>query len=195
MNKMNPGVDGYVRKIKRWQDVLQKLRTIILDCGLSEEVKWRTPCYTSEGRNIVLAGRFKDFCSLNFVKGALLKDAHHILLRIGENTQAGRWIKFTNVQQVVKMEPVLKDYIHEAVAVEKSGLKVKMKKVSEYPVPEEFRNKLREMPALKAAFKALTPGRQRGYLLYFAAAKQSKTREARVEKYLPKILDGKGMDD
>jgi uncharacterized protein YdeI (YjbR/CyaY-like superfamily) len=192
---MNPKVDGYVRKVPQWRDVLAKMRGVILDCGLTEEVKWRVPCYTFQQHNVIIIGRFKEYCMLNFVKGALLKDARGILVKPGENTQAARVIRFTNVQQIVELEPVLKAYIREAVEVEKAGLKVKLKKTSDYAIPQEFKNKLNKMPALKAAFTALTPGRQRAYLLYFSSAKQSKTRETRVEKWLKHILNGKGMDD
>jgi len=195
MNRMNPSVDGYVRKSKQWQEELQKLRTIILDCGLTEEVKWRVPCYTFQGTNVLFIGRFKESCVLSFIKGVLLKDARRILIQQTENSQSVRIIRFTNVQQIVKLEPVLKAYIHEALEVEKSGVKVKLRKVSEFKVPEEFQTRLDELPALKEAFGALTPGRQRAYLLYFSGAKQSKTREARVEKCRRRILDGKGLDD
>ena len=195
MNKTNPSVDGYIRKSKEWQEPLQKLRTIILDCGLTEEVKWRASCYTVEGRNVVMIGAFKDCCVLSFVKGALLEDAKGILVKPGENTQSARVIRFTDVRDIVKMERVLKAYVREATKVENAGLKVSFKEISEHAVPEEFRKKLDEVPALKAAFEALTPGRRRAYLLHFSAAKQSKTRASRVEKWTPQILDGKGLDD
>ena len=195
MNKTNPKVDGYIRKSKQWQEELQKLRTILLDCQLTEEVKWRVPCYTFQGRNVAFIGRFKESCVLSFIKGALLKDARRILIQQTENSQSVRIIRFTTVEQIVKLEPVLKAYVHEAIAVEKAGLKVTLKKVSEFKIPEEFQAKLDELPALKKAFGALTPGRQRGYLLHFAGAKQSKTRAARVEKWMPHILNGKGIDD
>jgi len=192
---MNPKVDGYLRKSKEWQDELQKLRRIILDCGLTEEVKWRVPCYTFQGTNVLFIGRFKESCVLSFIKGVLLKDAKHILIQQTENSQSVRIIRFATLQQIVKLEPVLKAYIHEAIEAEKAGLKVKFKKTAEFTIPEELQKKLDELPALKTAFSALTPGRQRGYILYFSAAKQSKTRESRVEKYMPQILNGKGMDD
>jgi uncharacterized protein YdeI (YjbR/CyaY-like superfamily) len=195
MNKMNPKVDGFLRKSKQWQKELQKLRTIILDCQLTEEVKWRVPCYTFQGRNVLFIGRFKESCVLSFIKGALLKDAKGILIQQTENSQSVRVIRFTNVQQIVELEPVLKAYINEAIGVEKAGLKVNLKKTSEFKIPEEFQTKLDEIPALKTAFAALTPGRQRGYLLYFSAAKQSKTRASRVEKCMRQILNGKGLDD
>jgi uncharacterized protein YdeI (YjbR/CyaY-like superfamily) len=195
MNKMSPKVDGFVRKSKQWQEELQKLRTILLDCPLVEEVKWRHPCYTSEGRNIVIIGAFKESCVLTFVKGSLLKDAKQILVKPGENTQVARVIRFTDVRQIVELAPVLKAYIHEAIEVEKSGVKVKLKKITDYKLPDELQKKFDKTPALKAAFRALTPGRQRAYILYFSAAKQSKTREARIEKFAQKILDGKGIDE
>ena len=195
MNNMTPQVDGYIRKNKRWGEELQKLRAIILECPLTEEVKWRVPVYTWEDRNVVILGSFKDSCVLSFVKGALLKDDGGILTKPGENTQAARVIRFTNVGEIAAVEPVLKAYILEAVDVEKAGLKVAFKKTSEFAMPEELRKKLDQSPGLKAAFGALTPGRQRAYLLYFSAAKQSKTREMRVEKCVPRILKGKGLDD
>jgi len=195
MNKTNPKVDGYLRKSKQWQEELQKLRTIILDCQLIEEVKWRVPCYTFQGSNVLFIGRFKESCVLSFVKGALLKDAKGILVQQTENSQSVRVIRFTHLQQIVKLEPVLKAYINEAIEVEKAGLKVTLKKISEYSIPEEFQAKLDEIPDLKTAFAALTPGRQRAYILHFSAAKQSKTRASRVEKWMPPILNGKGLDD
>jgi uncharacterized protein YdeI (YjbR/CyaY-like superfamily) len=195
MNKTNPKVDGFIRKSKQWQEELQKLRTIILDSELTEEVKWRVPCYTFQGKNVLFIGRFKEAAVLSFIKGVLLKDAKRILIQQTENSQSVRIIRFTNVQQIVKLEPVLKAYIHEAIEVEKSGLKVKRKTTSEFKIPEEFRTKLDELPALKKAFGALTPGRQRAYLLHFSGAKQSKTRASRVEKWMPHILNGKGIDD
>jgi len=194
MNRSNPKVDGYLRNSKQWQDELQQLRRIILACGLSEEVKWRVPCYTFQASNIVLLGRFKESCVLSFVKGVLLKDANGILVKPGENTQAARVIRFTDVQQIVEMEPILKAYIDQAIEVEKAGLKVDFKKNPE-PVPVELQNKFDEIPALKTAFAALTPGRQRAYVLYFSAPKQSKTRASRVEKCMRQILNGKGLDD
>ena len=192
---MNPKVDGYVRKSKEWQEELQKLRTVILDCGLTEDVKWRVPCYTFQGSNVLFIGRFKESCVLSFVKGALLKDAKGILIQQTENSQSVRIIRFTTVQEIAKLEPVLKVYIHEAIEVEKAGLKVNFKKTSEFKIPEEFQTKLDELPALKKAFAALTPGRQRAYLLHFSGAKQSKTRASRVEKVMQQILNGKGLDD
>ena len=195
MNKTNPKVDFFFRKGKPWQEEFEKLRTIILDCGLTEELKWGVPCYTFEKSNIVLIHGFKEYCAILFIKGALLKDPKGILIQQTENVQAGRQVRFTNVHEIVKLEPVLKAYIQEAIEVEKAGLKVNYKKASEYSMPEEFINKLEEVPGLQDAFYALTPGRQRAYLLYFSAPKQSKTREARIEKYMPQILNGKGLND
>jgi uncharacterized protein YdeI (YjbR/CyaY-like superfamily) len=195
MNRMNPRVDEFISKAQKWQEEFEKLRMIILDCGLTEELKWGVPCYTFEGRNIVLIHGFKEYCALLFVKGALLKDAQAILITQTENTQAARQIRFTNVQEIVEMEPILKAYTYEAIEVEKAGLKVDFKETAEYAIPEEFQNELDENPALKTAFDALTPGRQRAYILYFSQPKQSKTRESRVEKYTPQILNGKGLHD
>ena len=191
---MNPRVDGYLRKSKKWQEEIEKLRRIILDCQLTEELKWGKPCYSFQKSNIVILQGFKEFCALLFCKGALLNDANGILEKPGENTQAARRIPFTNVREIVEMEPILKAYIYEAIEAEKAGLKVNFKKNPE-PIPEEFQNKLDEIPALKTAFDALTPGRQRGYILYFSAAKQSKTREARIAKWMKQILQGKGLND
>ncbi|MEP6670460.1 MAG: YdeI/OmpD-associated family protein [Chthoniobacter sp.] len=190
----NPTVDAFFRKAKTWRDEMEKFRTIVLSCGLTEELKWGKPCYTFQESNIVILQGFKEFCALLFAKGALLKDPKNILEKPGESTQAARRIPFTDVREIVKMEPVLKAYIREAIAAEKAGLKVEFKKNPE-PVPEELQNRLDETPAFKTAFEALTPGRQRAYILYFSAAKQSKTREARVEKCRPQILKGKGLDD
>ena len=193
MNSMNPKVDFYFIKEKKWQEELKKLRTIILDCPLTEELKWGVPCYTFQKSNIVLIHVFKEYCAILFVKGALLKDANGILIQQTENVQAARQIRFTNVQEIVEMETILKAYIHEAIEVEKAGLKVNYKKATEFSIPDEFQNKLDENPDLETAFYALTPGRQRAYLLYFSAPKQSKTREARVEKCMQQILNGKGL--
>ncbi len=192
MNKMNPKVDKYLAKAKKWQKEMEKLRRISLDCGLSEELKWGKPCYTFQNSNVVIIQGFKEFCALLFTKGALLKDAKGVLKKFG--WQAARRIPFTNVREIVEMEPILKAYIREAMEAERAGLKVTYKKNPE-PIPEELQNKLDEIPALKTAFHALTPGRQRGYILYFSAAKQSKTREARIEKYMRQILNGKGLND
>src|SRR5438128_3073002 len=195
MNRMNPKVDKYLSKAKKWQQELEKLRMIVLDCGLTEELKWGVPCYTSQKSNIVLIHVFKEYCALLFFKGALLNDPNGILIRQTKNVQAARQIRFTNVREIVEMESILKAYIYEAIEVEKAGLKVNFKKTTEFLIPEEFQNKLDETPALKTAFEALTPGRQRAYLLYFSAPKQSKTRETRVEKCVQQILDGKGLND
>jgi len=192
MKKMNPKVDGYLRKAKKWQEEMTKLRRISLDCGLTEELKWGKPCYTFQTSDIVIIQGFKEFCALLFCKGALLKDPNGILKKFG--WQAARRIPFSNVREIVEMEPILKAYIHEAIEAEKAGLKVNYKKNPE-PIPEELQNKLDEIPALKAAFDALTPGRQRGYILYFSGAKQSKTRASRVKKCMPQILKGKGLND
>jgi len=195
MNNMNPKVDFYFSKTKTWQKELEQLRKIVLDCELNEELKWGCPCYTFQKTNIVLIHVFKEYCALLFFKGALLNDAGGILIQQTKNVQAARQIRFTNVQEIVKMKPILKAYIYEAIEVEKAGLKVKLKKTTEYSIPEEFQKKLDKVPALKTAFKALTPGRQRAYILYFSAPKQSKTRESRVEKSMQPILKGKGLND
>jgi len=195
MNKMNPRVDGFFKRAKKWRGEFEKLRTVCLHCGLTEELKWGKPCYRFQESNIVLIHGFKDYCALLFFKGALLKDPKDILVQQTENVQAARQIRFTNVRQIVEMEPTLKAYIKEAVEAEKAGLEVSYKKTSEFGIPEEFQSRLDESLALKNAFNALTPGRQRGYLLYFSAAKQSKTREARIEKCLQQILNGKGLND
>lgn len=192
---MNPKVDFYFNKAKKWQEELEQLRVIALDCGLDEELKWGCPCYTFEKNNIVLIHAFKEYCALLFFKGTLLNDANGILIQQTENVQAARQIRFTSLREIIEMTSTLKAYIHEAIEVEKAGLKVELKKTTEFKMAEEFQYKLDKIPALKAAFEALTPGRQRGYLLYFSSAKQSKTREERVEKYIPQILDGKGLDD
>ena len=195
MNRMNPKVDFYFTKAKKWQEEFEKLRMIILDCGLTEELKWGVPCYTFEKRNIVLIHGFKEYCALLFVKGALLNDAKGILIQQTENVQAARQIRFTNVREIVKVRPILKAYLYEAIEVERAGLKVNFRKTTEFIIPEEFQNKLDEIPALKTAFDALTPGRQRAYIHYFSAPKQSKTRESRVVKCMPQILNGKGLND
>jgi uncharacterized protein YdeI (YjbR/CyaY-like superfamily) len=191
----NPQVDVYLTKATKWQQEMKKLRTIILSCQLTEELKWAKPVYTFQKKNVVIIIALKDHCALAFCKGALLKDAHGLLTKIGENTQASNWIKFNSVRAIAKMEPILKAYIHEAIEAEKAGLEVTYKKTIDFPVPEELKNKLNESPSFKTAFDALTPGRQRGYLLYFSAAKQSKTRTSRVEKCTPQILKGKGLND
>ena len=195
MNRMSPKVDTYLSKAKKWQAEFEKLRMIILDCGLTEELKWGVPCYTFEKRNIVLIHGFKEYCALLFFKGALLNDPKGFLIQQTKNVQAARQIRFTTVREIVKMKPILKAYIYEAIEVEKAGLKVNFKKTTESIIPEEFQDKLDEIPALKTAFDALTPGRQRAYVLYFSAPKQSKTREARVGKCMQQILSGKGLND
>jgi uncharacterized protein YdeI (YjbR/CyaY-like superfamily) len=192
---MNPKVDFYFTKAKKWQSEIKKLRTIILDCHLTEELKWGVPCYTFQDSNIVLIHTFKDYCAVLFHKGVLLKDPKKILIQQTENVQAARQVRFTSLAEIVKLEKTLKAYILEACEVEEKGLKVPMKETKEFEMPEEFGAELKKNAALKKAFDALTPGRQRGYLLYFSSAKQAKTREARIEKYVPHILDGKGVDD
>ena len=194
MSIMNPKVDFYFSKA-RWQNELEQLRKIVLDCGLTEELKWGVPCYTLQKSNIVLIHVFKEYCALLFFKGALLNDANGILIQQTENVQAARQVRFTNVGEITEMKSILKIYIYEAIEVEKAGLKVELKKPAEFKISEEFQNKLNEIPALKTAFYALTPGRQRAYFLHFSAPKQSKTREARVEKCMPDILNGKGLND
>ena len=194
---MNPRVDFYFDKERagKWYKELEQLRKIALDCGLDEKLKWGCPCYTYMDANIVLIHVFKDYCAFLFFKGALLSDANGILIQQTKNVQSARQIRFTNPAEIVKMKSILKAYIYEAIEVEKAGLKVKLKKTSEYKIPEEFQNKLDKNAKLKTAFKELTPGRQRAYIFYFSQAKQSKTRESRVEKYMKHILNGKGLDD
>lgn len=206
---MNPKIDHYLSegcgrcslyctpecKVHNWQEELKYLRRIVLDCGLDEELKWSMPCYTHQKKNIVMLFAFKNNCAISFFKGSLLKDEHGILEKPGENSQVGRVVKFTHVDQISTLEEVLKTYIYEAIEVEKAGLKVKTKSVSEYEIPEEFQERLNADADLKEAFEALTPGRQKGYLLYFSGAKQSKTRVSRVDKYVPKILKGLGFHD
>ncbi len=194
-SKPNPKVEWYFAKAKQWQEEIKNLRTIALDCGLTEELRWGCPCYTFQSNHIVLIHVFKEYCALLFFKGALFNDPKGILVQQTKNVQSARQIRFTSVRQIDEMKTVVKAYIREAIEVEKAGLKVEFKKTSEFEMPEEFINKLDEDPDLKTAFDALTPGRQRGYLLYFSAAKQSKTREARIEKYTKHILNGKGLDD
>jgi uncharacterized protein YdeI (YjbR/CyaY-like superfamily) len=191
----NPKVDEFLEQAEPWREEFEKLRRLILDCGLTEELKWGKPCYTLQESNVVLIQGFKDYCALLFTKGALLKDDRGILVKQTENVQAARQVRFTNVQEIVKLGPVLKRYVQQAMAVEKAGLKVAYKTTAEFKIPEEFQNTLDASPALKKAFAALTPGRQRGYLLFFSAAKQSATRAARVEKSRQRILDGMGLDD
>ena len=195
MSKANPKVDFYFVKAKQWQEEFIKLRMIALSCGLLEELKWGCPCYTFEKKNIVLIHGFKDYCAFLFFKGVMLKDTNGILVQQTKNVQVARQVRFTSVKEIVKLKTILKTYIQEAIEVENAGLKVALKKPSEFTVSEEFQDKLDVNPHLKKAFKALTPGRQRAYLLYFSAPKQSKTRESRVEKSLPQILNGKGLND
>jgi uncharacterized protein YdeI (YjbR/CyaY-like superfamily) len=192
---MNPKVDWFFTKDTKWQEEYAELRMLVLDCGLTEELKWGCPCYTSQENNVVLIHGFKDYCALLFMQGALMKDEQGILIQQTENVQAARQIRFKNLQEILKSESIIKSYIKEAVEIEKSGLKVELKKTTEFKMPEEFQQLLDEMPELKTAFHALTPGRQRGYLLHFSAPKQAKTREARIEKYVPQILVGKGLED
>lgn len=194
-SRANPKVDEFLSKAGKWQEEFRKLRMIILDCGLTEELKWGQPCYTFEENNIVLIHGFKEYCAILFIKGALLKDADGILIRQTENVQAGRQIRFTNTQEIASMEAIVKAYIYEAIEIEKAGLKVELKKNTDFIIPEELQNKFAENPALKTAFEALTPGRQRAYIFYFSEPKQAKTREARVEKFMQQILDGKGLND
>jgi uncharacterized protein YdeI (YjbR/CyaY-like superfamily) len=191
----NPKVDWFFSKATKWQKEYEQMRTIVLDTGLTEELKWGCPCYTFEKKNIVLIHGFKEYCAFLFFKGALLKDSKGILIQQTENVQSARQIRFTSVKEIVKMKSTLRAYIYEAAEVEEAGLKVDLKKTADFSIPEEFQNKLDKKPALKKAFNALTPGRQRAYIFYFASAKQPKTREARVEKYVKQILDGKGLDD
>lgn len=191
---MNPKVDAFIRDEQRWRKEFERLRGVCLGCGLNEELKWGKPCYTFQERNVVIIQGFKEYCALLFCNGALLKDPKGVLKRIGEHTQAARQARFTDVREITEAEETLEAFIHAAVAAEKAGLKVILNR-NPQPVPKEFQDKMDRFPALKAAFHALTPGRQRGYIFYFSGAKQSKTREARVEKCWPRILDGKGMDD
>ncbi|MBO9151967.1 YdeI family protein [Chitinophaga sp. GCM10012297] len=192
---MNPKVDWFFAKADKWQKEFEKLRSIVLDSHLAEELKWGCPCYTFEGSNIVLIHGFKEYCALLFFNGALMKDPKGLLVQQTENVQSARQMRFTGLAEITKLAPVIKKYVFEAVELKEAGAKVALKKVKDFPVAEEFQRKLDKMPALKTAFEALTPGRQRGYLLYFSSAKQSKTRESRVEKYTQQILDGKGLED
>jgi uncharacterized protein YdeI (YjbR/CyaY-like superfamily) len=191
----NPKVDWYFEKADKWKEEITKLRTILLGCDLVEDLKWGCPCYTFEKKNIALIHVFKEYCAVLFFKGALLKDSKSLLIQQTENVQSARQMRFTSLRDVTKVEKVLKAYLYEAVEVEEKGLKVTLKKTEDFAVPEEFQSKLKKNKALKTAFESLTPGRQRAYLFYFSQAKQSKTREARIEKYLPHILEGKGLDD
>ena len=192
---MNPKVDFFFSKNKKWQKELETLRVFILECGLNEELKWGVPCYTHNKSNIVLIHAFKDYCAVLFFKGALLKDPKGILIQQTKNVQSARQIRFTDVKEIIKLKATLKSYIKEAIQIEEAGLKVELKKTTEFEMPEEFRIKLDKSAELKKAFAALTPGRQRGYLLHFSSAKQVQTRESRIEKNLKRILAGKGLDD
>lgn len=191
----NASVDGYIRKNKQWGKELLKLREIVLACGLNEEIKWRVPCYTFQERNVVLLGAFKGCCTLSFVKGVLLKDKMGVLESPGPNSQSVRMLRFASIDKIAPLETVLKAYIREAIALEKTGAKVAFKKINQHAVPEELRSLMGQTPSLKAAFEALTPGRQRAYLLHFSAPRQSQTRRSRIKKCIPRILQGKGMND
>lgn len=191
---MNQKVDKHIQEAKQWKDEMNALRTIILDCQLEEDFKWGKPCYASNGKNIVLIQGFKDYFALLFFKGGLMKDSHQLLVKMGENTQAGRQMRFENVQDILSKKEIIKDYIFEELKIEERGEKVEIKKEAT-AIPEEFQIKLDENPTLKSAFESLTAGRQRAYLIHFSAPKQSKTRESRIEKYIPNILNGKGMND
>jgi uncharacterized protein YdeI (YjbR/CyaY-like superfamily) len=192
---MNPKVDFYFTKAKNWQKEITKLRETALECGLTEVLKWGCPCYTDKDHNVVLIHTFKDYCAYLFFKGSLMKDPRGILIQQTENVQSARQVRFKNLKEIIELENVLKSYIFEAIEIEKAGLKVEFKKTNEFTMPEEFQLKLNQDKSLKKAFESLTPGRQRGYLLYFSSAKQAKTRESRIEKYTPQILNGKGLDD
>jgi len=192
---MNAKVEAYLSGLKKWRDELEQVREILLECGLGEELKWRAPCYTYQGGNIAIIGELKACCVLSFFKGSLLKDPEGILTKPGENSRAARVIRFTSVPEIVELAPVLKAYIHQAIEVEKAGLKVDFEESGTLPLPRELQDKFNELPPLRAAFEALTPGRQRGYVLHFSAPKQSQTRESRIEKCSQRILDGKGLND
>jgi uncharacterized protein YdeI (YjbR/CyaY-like superfamily) len=192
---MNAKVDAYLHRVKNWPEEQEKLRTIVLDCGLTEELKWGKPCYAFEGKNIVIIQGFKEYCALLFFRGALLKDPDGVLVKTGENTVVGRQMRFTAVKEVVRLKSTIKAYVYQAIEVEKAGLKVDVQKSSKLVLPEEFQQKMTAVPALKKAFEALTPGRQRMYNIYITQAKQAKTRAARVEKCMPQILAGKGLND
>jgi uncharacterized protein YdeI (YjbR/CyaY-like superfamily) len=191
----NPKVDAFIANAKRWQEELKRMRIILLDSELTEELKWGGPCYTFQGKNVAIINGLKESCALAFFKGALLKDAHGVLTRPGQHTQSTRWIKFASVREIAEMRSILKTYIREAIQVEKSGLKLKLRKTSDLKFPEELQIMLDEFPDFKTAFERLTPGRQRAYIFYFSGAKQSKTRESRIQKYMPQILEGKGLLD
>jgi len=192
---MNPKVDDFLKKQQKWQKEFVMLRAIVLSCPLTEELKWGQPCYTFENKNVVIIHGFKEYCAILFIKGALLKDSHKVLIQQTEHVQAGRQIRFTNVKEIESIKDIIKNYILEAIDIEKKGMKVEMKKTSDYTIPEEFQLKLNENAALKKAFETLTPGRQRAYIYYFSQPKQSKTRVSRIENHLQNILDGKGLND
>jgi len=194
-SKENPKVDFYFHKEKKWQEEITKMRAIALNCGLTEELKWGCPCYTLDGQNIVLIHVFKEYCAYLLFKGALMNDVHAILVQQSKNVQSARQIRFTNVSEVISLQKIIKEYLLQAIEIEKSGLKVELKKTEEYDITVEFEDKLSAMPALKKAFEKLTPGRRRAYLLFFSAPKQSKTRESRIEKSIPQIMQGKGLND
>src|ERR1700757_4819172 len=194
-SKTNPKVDAFIANTKNWQAEFKRLRAILLESELTEDFKWSQPCYTFQGKNVVVIGALKESCALAFFKGVLLKDPHGVLTRPGQHSQSTRWFKFASVREIAEMKSVVKAYIREAIEVEKAGLKVKLKKTSDLKFPEEFQTMLDEFPDLKTAFEALTPGRQRAYIYHFSAPKQSKTRESRVRKYMPHILKGKGLLD
>ncbi|MGY5353397.1 DUF1801 domain-containing protein [Wenyingzhuangia sp. IMCC45467] len=192
---MNSKVDEHIDKLTQWQEELTVLRHILNECMLTEEYKWKQPCYTYNKKNVIILSGFKDYCSINFFKGSLLKDTDNLLVKPGENSQSSRFIHFTNIDEIIKLKNTLKSYIFEAIEIEKAGLKVKLKQVEDYDVPKELEEQFKHNAELKKAFKALTPGRQKGYLLFFSGAKQSKTKTSRIEKYIPKILEGKGFHD
>lgn len=192
---MNPKVDDFISEAQKWQSEIKQLRILLLDCGLTEEFKWRTPCYSFQGNNVVIIGCFKNYCTLSFFKGTLLQDNHRVLCKPGENSQAVRFFKFTHLEEITEQKPTIKAYIYEAIEIEKAGLKVPFKSNTELELVAELQMALDKNPVLKMAFNALTPGRQRAYNLYFSEAKQSKTRETRIEKYIPRILNGKGIND
>lgn len=192
---MNPKIDAFIESASKWQKEFEKLRDIVLDCQLTEELKWGSPCYSYNKANIVLIHGFKDYCALLFFKGSLLNDPNGVLIQQTKNVQVARQMRFTSTREIGKLEKVIKAYIYEAIEIERAGLKPKLKKTADFKVPEEFQKKLDKRPALRTAFENLTPGRQKGYLLYFGSAKQAKTRESRIEKYVPRILKGKGLDD
>lgn len=191
----NPKVDDFIKAATKWKEEFVKLREIVLDCGLTEDFKWKHPCYTFEGKNIVLIHGFKEYCALLFHKGALLRDSHGILIRQTENVQLARQIRFTNLQEIVDLEDILKAYIKEAIEVEQAGLEVNKEESRSFIIPDELQHRFGQMPQLQSAFESLTPGRQRAYILYFSQPKQAKTRESRIDKYIPKILEGKGLHD